>query len=94
MFYNGINDYKKNTSEKTINAVFLKELFSEEEFTKHYSLFLKDFKLIIDYDNEKKIISLAKSIVKTIGTNKHAVNLSIVRKYRQFGGYPGQEVFF
>ena len=75
MLFNGINDYRKNTSEKTINSFFLKELFSDHQFVLRYQLFLQEFPQLMKSDNENKIDSLTKTIMKLFGENRPTVNL-------------------
>lgn len=54
--------FKKNSEEKTMNANFLKKVFSSHTFYLDYKQFLKTFTGLVEEDNDRKVKYLASTI--------------------------------
>lgn len=69
--------FRKNSIEKTMNANFLKQVFSNAQFVEGYHEFLGTFMTnsgsisgIIEEDNKSKIQYLSESIDKILASNE------------------------
>jgi hypothetical protein len=58
--------FRKNSVEKTMNASFLKKIFSSSQFIRDYMDFLKMFDQLARDDNERKIVYLAQIVHEAV----------------------------
>lgn len=61
--------FRKNSSEKTMNSQYLKQIFSQPEFLEGYHKFLEEISKVIEEDNVAKIQYLSDMIEKMILKN-------------------------
>jgi len=71
--------FRKNSKNKTMNASFISEIFSSEEFCKDYEAYLKSFDDVLEADNNSKIDKLIETIEDYIRDNR----LNELKKYKR-----------
>jgi len=63
--------FRRNSSIKTMNASFLRKIFKSSKFVQDYRYFLYNFDRLALEDNQKKIDSLAYSIIPLLEEGKY-----------------------
>jgi len=71
--------FRKNSKNKTMNAAFISEIFSSDEFKRDYEIFLKDFNDIADKENVDKTPKFVTFIIQCVKKNK----ISEIGKYKR-----------